>query len=311
MDLCLVFLILVITIGIALFLWANQYTELIPFFVGGMCGINNLYTEYDKNENVIMGGKSVYKFADTDLNFKKVILSDDAKFIFDGHNLIHDIQGTSLSVNEFKEGLRKISDIISKALPNKQLHIVIKNPNEIQTELFNEKFKADQKKILHDTIQNKKYKTKPKTEENIPYFKELTNLSIEYPNITYHLAYGKEPKSKSILSPKKHHLKGRDDFLSLYLSKNGYIVSHDRFRDFSKFKDIKPFFHFSVTNHVIHNKERIKPKLFFDKLDEPSLGTHLTYKFITLSEAKKSKINSGDIYVDKSGSNSCLYLVTV
>jgi hypothetical protein len=298
MDVFVIILIFVISISLVIVLWANQFTHALPF-LGGMV----ISTTVPMSDSLTyQGGKVKHTEDELDLNSKKLILPDNVKFIFDGHNLIHQLHGTSLSVMEFKEALKNISRIITQALPGGQLHIVLKNPNEEQTKKFNEQFTQVDNDDKTTSIK------KPKKNINL-YFNELKTLSTEFPNITYHLAYGKEPKSKTKLPPEKHHMKGRDDFLSLYLSKDGYIVSHDRFRDFSKFHDIKPFYHFSTTNGKASKKERINPKTFFENLEEPTLGTHLTYKFITSTDAKKDKITNGDVYVDKTGTNSCLYLI--
>jgi hypothetical protein len=329
MDCIVLFLIIIIVIGIAIIIITTRNkavasSAVIAAAVGG--SVNNFIGNAEN----------------------KLIIDKNAKFIIDGHNLIHQLSDKShLTLNEFKDNLQLMSKILTESLPEQEVHIVIKNPGKELTELFNEKYndekdnnkrhekdndeKDNNKRHKKDNDENNNNKRHEKDNDKkhndkklktnkrlIPYFQDLVNISKIYPKLTYHLAYGKEPsnyksncKSNSKFNSKsiKHYLKGRDDFLALYLSKGEYVISHDKFKDFANFSDIKPFYHFSVTNGIVHPKERIIPKTFFTSLNKPTLGSHLTYKFITKEEAVKKDIKSGEVYVDKSGTLSCMYLI--
>ena len=222
----------------------------------------------------------------------QIVLSDNAKLIFDGNNLIHALSGkSSITPIEFETNLKTISHILSESLPNKQLHIVIKNPGEDLLAQFNKKY------IEQSSVTLKKKDT--------PYFLQLVEISKLYPLITYHLAYGKEPKSD-----KEHYLRGRDDVLSIHLSKpNGYVVSMDKFKDFKHFGKVKAFKHLSVINGEIQPQETIKPSIIIQYLKSPNLGNHLNYKFTSKKNLETLGLNSGDVYVDNDiNKYSCLYI---
>ncbi len=212
---------------------------------------------------------------------RKLIVADNAKFVIDGNNLVHAITGKPhMTPKEFETGLRSLSWSLSNALPGKDLHVVLKNPKAIS-----------------------------KTEDikKVEYFQHLINLSREFPAITYHLAYGHDTKK----AKDQHYLKGRDDFLTLYLARsNGYIISQDRYKDFNKFTHIKPFFHFATANGNIVHREKINPQGRLLKADKPTIGNHIMYRFISKQDLLKNpNINNGDIYVDNVGENSYINLL--
>lgn len=203
-------------------------------------------------------------------------IADNAKIVIDGHNLIHDLIYDKKST--FTEGLKKLSGVLSE-IPNKDIQLVLKNPND---------------KILASILKSDKVKSKD-------YIDEILRISREYPNITYNLAYKKE--SNNI---KEHHQKGRDDFLSIYLSEGGYIVSKDKFRDFSKFTSIKSFTHYIIKNGHIIEKKKVDPgKYITQSINKPTIGTHLYYKFV---DRKENSLLHNKVIVDKEGNNSILYL---
>ena len=103
-------------------------------------------------------------------------------------------------------------------------------------------------------------------------------------------------------------MKGRDDFLTIYLANGGYIISLDKYKDFKNFKDIKPFNHFSVSDGSVYKKEKIVPSALFSSLEKPTIGNHFTYKILPCAELSSKHIFNGDIYVDKSGEFSVIYI---
>lgn len=301
MDICVLLILLIIVVALAIIVWANKRSKLIPIesaaigIAGAATGLANNSTGIATG---IKGGDDVPDILGNAELYNRLIISDNAKIVIDGNNMIHNItEQSNLKFFEFDNALRWISDILSKSLPDKDLHIVIKNPGNTSTNIFNEITKIDK-------LKKKPKGQKKNPEEDIPYFRKLMDISKLYPSITYHLAYGKESKQAKT----EHHLKGRDDILTIYLAKNGYIVSLDRYRDFSKFKDIKPFNHFSVSNGTVFKKQKIIPKNIFGNLETPTVGNHIVYKFMNTKDLKKLGINSGDIHVDRTGEFSTLYL---
>lgn len=325
MDFYTLLLIFLLAIGISIILYTMQFSSVAIAGTAVTIANAGIIDATITGGNSITGGaKLANQWSEQYMNYKKIIIPDDSKFIFDGHNMIHNLLGGSATKEEFTDSLKKVSHIVSQALPTHQLHIVLKNPEDRTLEL-----------------------------DGIPYFKELSTLSKEFPRVTYHVAYDKQiaktgkspsglhikprskspggshvkPRSKSPSgSPIKlkplgkssinvqhaHHMKGRDDFLSIYLTKgnNSYIVSKDRFKDFNKFASIKPFYHFSISNGSIYKNERITPKSFFNNLPEPDLGNHLTYEFIDEKKSKTDHIENGDILVNVAGNYSTIYLLT-
>jgi hypothetical protein len=224
-----------------------------------------------------------------DITTKYAIIEPNSRIVIDGHNMIHSIK--SIDNNVFDDNLHYISQIISDSLPGYDLHIVIKNPND-QILNNNESFaKLTRKQMLRQ------------------YFMKLVEMGKKFPNITYHLAQGNEPKTNEPKTNKNHYLKGRDDFLSIYLAKDQYVVSQDKYKDFSSFSNIKPFYHLSTKAGEIFKKQRIDPAAYFSQINKPTLGSHLTYEFITKEQSKKQNIKSGDIIIDTPGILTKLYLV--
>jgi hypothetical protein len=227
-----------------------------------------------------VGGKDKHtQISNVEQPKRKLIVADNAKFVVDGNNLVHAITGKPHMLPvEFERGLRTLAWSLSNALPGKNIHIVLKNPSKIKKD---------------DDI------------KRLPYFQQLINMSREFPAVTFHLAYGHDTKK----SKTEHHLKGRDDLLTLYLAKpDGYIISQDRYRDFSKFKDITPFNHFATANGNIIQREKINPRGI--RSDKPTIGNHINYKLISKHDLQKQpNINNGDIYVDNLGDNGYIYLL--
>jgi len=247
-------------------------------------------------ENTVLGGAIITGalHSTQPIDDNRIFISDNSRIVVDGHNMIHDITNSKqLDVLEFEKALKDISAMLILAFPTQELHIVIKNPDQKTTKIYN-KLKED-KQI---TIVNKKDKKKRTSEEKIPYFRELVKMSYKFPSITYHLAY-REPSKKKIkkIEKNQHHLKGRDDYLVVYLTKEGYMISKDRFRDFDQFMHIKAFKHFSVTNGEVHEKETIKPSLNYKLLQTPTIGNHLIYQIEPSEELEKMNIKNGSIYL--------------
>ena len=222
---------------------------------------------------------------DSSLQSKHALIDSNSTIVFDCHNMIHNLQNT----DTFSNNLRYLSQIISNALSSYDLHFVIKNPND----------------IILDHVTDKLDNPKPKKSQMLlAYFNQLVTLGKSFPMITYHLAQGNEPKTN-----RNHYLKGRDDFLSIYLAKDQYVVSQDRYKDFSSFDNIKPFYHLSTKAGTIFKKTKIDPKAYFSRINKPTTGSHLTYQFVTNNEANELGVKSGDIIVEKTGSLTKLYLV--
>lgn len=204
-----------------------------------------------------------------------LIVADNAKIVIDGHNLIHDLM--HFGNKKFGESLELLCQVLNE-MPNKDIHLVIKNPSD---------------KII---------KQLDMPLDSVNYIKYVKKLSSTYSNLTFHIAYKKE---KTELN--QHHEKGRDDFLAIYLSDNGYLVSKDKFRDFSKFSGIKKFKHYAIKNGKTLVQENIEPVVFIDNynIKKPTLGTHLYYKFVS---KKENSLLNGKIVVDKDNTNSMFYL---
>jgi len=284
MDECIILLILVIIVA-----------TLIVFSLSETAG------------QVMLGGAALLaggKQSQSKSSFtpdRKLFISDYAKLVVDGHNMIHQIshQG-KMDITKFEDTLKDISQMIIDAYPTQDLHIVIKNPSEERTKVYNKM--KNSKKNNPDLV--KKKGLKKSSEERIPYFRELVTLSKKYPRITYHLAFGKESKKAKGM----HHLKSRDDFLTIYLSRNGYMVSNDRFRDFKQFSGIKAFKHYSVTDGVVRDKETIKPISQYSLLETPNLGNHLIFDVLDKKDIKQLGIQSGDIYLSEGSAFGKMYL---
>jgi hypothetical protein len=256
------------------------------------------------NADIVFGGTALLAVGASECRqnnpnkAKKVFIGDNERLVIDGHNMIHQLAGGHLDILEFERTLKDISAMLIIAFPTQDKHIVLKNPPEHTTKIFN---KVKKEKSPRGESNSRK----KSSEEHIPYFRELVKISKFFPTITYHLAYAKDPKS----SKKYHHLRGRDDFLSIMLAKGSYVVSQDRFRDFKHFSTIKPFKHYSVTNGSVHPKETIKPLQEYRRLDEPTVGNHFIFKIISTKESEKLGVENGSIYLTDDSVFGCMYIV--
>lgn len=283
MDKCIIFLILIIVLAfIIVFSLQTSTTHAVLGGAGLLAvGARECVSDPDKA--------------------KKIFIGDRERLVIDGHNMIHKLAGAYIDILKFERTLKDISAMLILAFPTQDKHIVLKNPPEKQTRIFNKV-----KSTTHQNTEGKKRKSKKTSDNNIPYFRELVKISKIFPNITYHLAYDdKEPKA----SKTHHHLRGRDDFLSIMLAKGGYIVSQDRFRDFKQFSTISPFHHYSVTNGKIHEKEFIRPITEYQRLDPPTVGNHFIFRIISLEEADQLGIENGSIYLTQDSAFGCMYIV--
>ena len=245
-------------------------------YTGGQVGGASIGGQVDSYTGGQVNGASMSSTSN-----KHAIIEPNTTIVIDGHNMIHQLQNDK----SFSENITYLSEIISNALHQYDVHFVIKNPNDT---------------ILKQQIKSKQTKAQMLKE----YFEQLVTIGKQFPTITYHLAQGNEPKTN-----RNHYLKGRDDFLSIYLAKDQYVVSQDRYKDFSSFNNIKPFYHLSTKAGVKFKKTKIDPKAYFTQINKPNLGSHLTYQFVTKDEATVLKVKSGDIIVEKQGSLTKLYLV--
>lgn len=273
----LIVLIIIVTAIIVFYLCKNTKS---PLIIGGIAAISQIPPR------------------------NRLFIPDNEKLVIDGHNMIHDLtKGKPLNILQFEKALKDISAMLSIAFPTQKLHIVVKNPDTPLIEKIYNKIKDNKE-------DRKLSRSKKKSSgERIPYFRELVKISTQFPNITYHLAYEK-PKKKSFRQI-PHHSKGRDDYLTIYLAKGGYMISKDRFRDFKQFGSIRAFKHYSVTNGEIHEKETIKPVTSYHDLVKPSIGNHMIYHIDTLAKLKKKRINPGEIYLDNDSVFSKVYLASL
>ncbi len=222
---------------------------------------------------------------------KEIFINHNSKLMVDGHNLIHALSKKKhLTLLEFKNNLNQLSQILTDSLinyPNLSYNFVLKNPN----------INMDKKyETLHDLEKLAKPKsldslTKKVLKENSLYVGDLVTMSKLYPKIRYHLAYDKEK-----LKNTKHHTKGRDDLLTIYLSDGNYVISNDKFRDVNDFHEIPEFYHIEILNGKVLEREHINPKKFVD-LKKPKKGSQLNYKFIEKNDPTNINIKSGDIYL--------------
>jgi hypothetical protein len=227
---------------------------------------------------------------------RELFIGDQEVLIVDGHNMIHQYAGPHLSVLEFERTLKNISAMLLLAYPTQKLHIVLKNPKASTARLYS--------KVKRTPTSKGERNSRVKA---VPYFQELVKISRGFPTITYHLAYQKDTNKKTAKkSPRKHSSKGRDDFLTIWLSTRhpgAYVLSQDRFRDFKEFASIKSFTHYSV-------KRLIKPLTTHRSLVRPNLGNHYLFKFISASEARSRQIKNGAIYKNPDESAfGCMYVI--
>jgi len=223
----------------------------------------------DGGDDGIVGGDGF----DIDISpnrVKKMYIDKDEKMYIDGHNMIHSIK-SSLNPEEFNMILYKISGSINTALKDKDKHIIIKN----------------------STTHNKNYKK---------FIKDLVKLSKKYPDITYHIAYDSSAKKDNL----SHALKGRDDYLLLRLVGlvgNGYIISNDRFRDYTDFKHITPFTHIKLIAGKIVEENKINPTTDYKPIKYPGIGKQFLF-----SNKKQAGINNGDIYTSTDSKFATVYI---
>ena len=310
MDECIILLILIIIVA-ALIVLASAY----PSILGGATALTAIGYSGGSVSLKHRSSKSPKHITVNPLTTNKddqLFISDHAKLVVDGHNMIHQMYANAhISVQKFEDGLKTISQMLSDSFKTQELHIVIKNPKESIAKMYNKLKKSQEceegssKPSIKCKLSKQSKQSKPRkktSEERILYFRELVKLSKEYPRITYHLAYGKEPVKSNC-----HHLKGRDDFLTIYLSKNGYMISQDKFRDFKQFACIKSFKHYSVTDGVVHDKETIKPINQYTILEAPSIGNHLTYSFFDKKDLDRINIKPGQIFLNNNSSFGRIY----
>jgi hypothetical protein len=265
----------------------------------------------------VVGGSGFLMFANggNDLPHfnkdKQLFIGNDVKIVVDGHNMIHRVSHNNMCTMEFEETLKDISEMLMDAFPTQDLHIVLKNPKDSIIKAFDKMKEQERQETQTDKprIPNRPNQPlKKSSEERISYFRELVTLSMLYPRITYHLAYGKEPVAKS---SKSHHMKSRDDFLTIYLARNGYMLSQDRFRDFNQFSNIKPFKHYSVNNGVVQPKEIITPSAQWSQLESPNLGNHLIFEIVEKNILKKHNITNGSVYLGNNSAFGCAYIADI
>jgi hypothetical protein len=286
MDICIVLLILIIVVaGLILYHFLNNNTTKI--ILGGVA-IGTSLLEPDIVKNILF-------------------IPNNAKIVVDGHNMIHDLlYNEHITVEKFDQGIRNISEIITRAFPTHNIHIVLKNPpfiinNDLKNPPFiinNDLKKCDDEATPHDEI-------KKCNNHKIPYVQKMMSISKQYPHITYHLAYGTESKKAN----KSHHLKARDDYLTTYIGSDSYIISKDMFRDFKQFKEMKAFKHYTIKNgDVVDPVESIKPSVHYTHLTQPSVGNHFIFQLITKNELESKGLKNGSIILEDKNKFAKIYL---
>lgn len=270
----------------------NTYIILIIITIISVTAIIIFYLNGYKPLSVF-GGRHKHKKPTEVYNMDKnrqIFIDDNTKLVVDGNNMVHDLLNSGSKIITFNDGLSHISDIMESAFPSQDIHIIIKNPPAIASKSFKQQ---EPSAISH---------------HKLPSFSNLIHMSKKHPTITYHLAYSKNSKSHK----KQHYLKGRDDFLTIYLSDDpytsSYMISRDRFRDFKQFAYIKPFKHYSVKNMDIKDTEEIIPSQLYNRLLKPTVGNHFIYKLLSEDEFKKNDIKNGDIYIDSDSVFAKIYL---
>lgn len=290
MDECLILLMLIVVVAALIIFSLTLKSTLVVGAGLGSVLFNSIERDAivkPKPATVSSDGKSRY------------FVDDNAKFVIDGHNMIYQTDPHNMNIEKFENNLHIISRMLTSAYKSQKLHIVIKNPSPARTTIY-DKLKNSKKA---NPTKVKKKGLKKSSEERIPYFRELVEFSKEYPRITYHLAYGKDSKDGM------HHLKARDDFLTIYLASDGYMVSNDRFRDFSQFIGIKSFKHYSVTNGYVHEKETIKPSCLFRTLQSPTKGNHILFEILDKPQMDELGVKSGEIYLNSGAKFKKMYLM--
>ena len=270
MDECVILLLILIIITTVVIFYIQEITPIVITTAALTVGAGDCSTNPNKA--------------------KKIFIGDHDKLVIDGHNMIHRLVGGHVDRSKFKQTLKDISSMIIKAFPTQSKHIVVKNPPD--------------KYAVTPVKKNKR--TKKNSKEDVPYFSELVEISKLFPNITYHLAYADE---KDYKVSKVHHMSSRDDFLSIMLAKGNYVVSQDRFRDFNRFSDILPFYHYSVTDGKIHESELINPVYDYSKLDTPTVGNHFLFQIISNDTAKRLGVENGSIYLTDNNPFGCMYII--
>jgi len=227
---------------------------------------------------IILGGNFLSKH--------QIIISDNARIVIDGSNMIYKLLNTNhINVLQYEQALKDISAMLQIAFPTNDLHIVLKNPD------------LEKLYLIHN-IKTQKYNP------SATYRHTLMKISKQFPHITYHLAQQNPHYSDN----SKHYLKGRDDLLTIYLSQHAYILSYDKFRDFSDFDKIKPFYHYSIKNGKIIDKELIKPNIIHKMLIKPNYSNQFIYQFMPIDELYRRNIKNGTIYIDKYGQYGTVYI---
>ena len=105
----------------------------------------------------------------------------------------------------------------------------------------------------------------------------IKKIAMLHPNITFHIAQSISNKQEI-----RKIDKARDDLLTIWLSKNGYVISNDLYRDFSTMNKVPPFNH--ITIHSTHVQEKIlKPSEIHAEIeyfDRPSTANHLRFNIL-------------------------------
>lgn len=208
-------------------------------------------------------------------------------YIIDGSNMIYSLyhaikrKSSYISPEDYILYTKRISMILRSALPDKNIHIILKNAE-------------------HDKTSNDKNKSQLLSYQSI---KNIYNMSKIFKNINYHVAFDTSGKNN------KHTDLARDDILSILLSKQFSekftsicLITNDKLKDHPQFKNTLPFMYYSIKNGVIVNHGQVNPQ----EISHNPANNKFEYTFYSNNEENHPDINGG-VYEHNNGSK-CLYL---
>lgn len=170
--------------------------------------------------------------------------------VIDGHNVIHAIDQKTLHDRQaFRECLEKLCPTVLDAFPDHKVHIVLKN-----------------------------YYAGDRRADQLEFIKDCTRISKDFPRVTIHVA--QDPRRPEYNA--NHTSKGRDDLLTVWLARNnGYIISHDFFRDIDNFHEIGNFDHYTIRKGRIVSAELLEVKKAIKQLERPTHANQLLSRVTT------------------------------
>ena len=275
----------------------NLLLFLIFICIGVLCYLIPQYMYPVILGSTVLGGNCDYKA----IISKRPIYFDN--YIIDGSNLIYSLYHTikrkkHISNEDYNLYTKRVSLILRSALPDKNIHVVIKN-------LENESGKNESGK--NESGKNESGKNESVNVNNLLNYKSIKNifdLSKICKNINYHIAFD---SSKSQIT--KHSDLARDDILSILLSKqfsdnnsSACLITNDKLKDYTKFKHTHPFKYFTIKNCKIKDHGIVNP----EEISHNPPNNIFSYNLYSINNEEYPDIN-GEIHEHNSGP-SCLYL---